>query len=108
MQSRQTFMAAMGGVDPGEEGYDEYDEARRRPAQPPRLRSCVCAATHAHVRTVRPGARRLHGQAVKAVKHLRARLVGYTAPLDREVYTADGVEFYSRRRSRKFSVLACF
>ena len=35
MQSRQTFMAAMGGIDPGEEGYGEYDEARRRPAQPP-------------------------------------------------------------------------
>ena len=35
MQSRQTFMAAMGGVDPGEEGYGEYDEARRRSAHPP-------------------------------------------------------------------------
>ena len=40
MQSRQTFMAAMGGVDPGEEGYDEYDEARGRPAHPP---APVCA-----------------------------------------------------------------
>ena len=44
MQSRQTFMAAMGGVDPGEEGYDEYDEARRRPALPPaRPPAPVCA-----------------------------------------------------------------
>jgi len=28
MQSRQTFLAAMGGVDPGEEAFGEYDEAR--------------------------------------------------------------------------------
>lgn len=41
MQSRQTFMAAMGGVDPGEdmEGYGEYDEVRRRCA-PPAARVC--------------------------------------------------------------------
>ena len=47
MQSRQTFMAAMGGVDPGEEAFGEYDEARRRPARPPPS-LCSCVALHAH------------------------------------------------------------
>lgn len=60
MQSRQTFMAAMGGVDPGEEAFGEYDEARRRPARPPpSLCSCVALRT-----CVRPGAGRVHGRAV--------------------------------------------
>ena len=56
-------MAAMGGVDPGEdmEGYGEYDEVRRRCA-PPAARVCFVRRIRAQYL---PGARRVHGQAVK-------------------------------------------
>lgn len=54
----------------------------RRAAAPPSHQPLwVCVSKHAHVRTVRPGARRVHGQ---AVKHL-LRAVLCTAPRDRKV-----------------------
>ena len=54
----------------------------RRAAAPPSHQPLwVCVSKHAHVRTVRPGARRVHGQ---AVKH-RLRAVLRTAPRDRKV-----------------------
>ena len=54
MQSRQTFMAAMGGVDPGEEAFGEYDEARRGPARPPPS-LFVPALLYTHMRAFRRG-----------------------------------------------------
>ena len=61
MQSRQTFMAAMGGVDPGEEAFGEYDEARRRRRPPTTLPLFLRCFTRT---CVRPGAGRVHGRAV--------------------------------------------
>lgn len=62
MQSRQTFMAAMGGVDPGDEmeGYGEYDEARRCSPQPSaRPHGCVARRARAQCpfRRTKPSAR---------------------------------------------------
>ena len=72
MQSRQTFMAAMGGVDPGEEAFGEYDEARRRRRPPTTLPLFLRCFTRT---CVRPGAGRVHGRAVVIEAFRRAMFV---------------------------------
>ena len=72
MQSRQTFLAAMGGVDPGEEAFGEYDEARRRRRPPTTLPLFLRCFTRT---CVRPGAGRVHGRAVVIEAFRRAMFV---------------------------------
>ena len=104
MQSRQTFMAAMGGVDPGEEAFGEYDEARRRPARPPpSLCSCVALRT-----CVRPGAGRVHGRAVVIQAFGRACLCTVCArppPSAVLLPASDAFSKYSKTRAASYFYL---